>query len=114
MKKILLALSAAGVAMAAVPIAAHADDRPLPQVCLKWKDGYCVSMHRVKGTPPPYSSGYVFGPTYGYTAYTALPQPLVTYYHLNDANRYVYSNGYVYVVDPTTYAVTKVIDTFRP
>jgi hypothetical protein len=31
---------------------------------------------------------------------------------LNNGDRYVYNNGYVYVVDPTTYAVTPVIDTF--
>ena len=35
------------------------------------------------------------------------------YYHLDPNDRYVYSNGYIYVVDPTTYAVTRVIDTDR-
>lgn len=110
MKKILLVLAGTGVAMAAVPTVATAD-QPLPQVCLKWKDGVCVSTHRVKGTPPPFSSGYVFGPTYGYTTLSTLPPEAVTYYKLGDSNRYVYTNGYIYVVDPATYAVTRVIDT---
>jgi hypothetical protein len=110
MRNVLLALSGAAVALTAAPAALSADP-PLPQVCLKWRDGVCVSTHRVKGTPPPFSSGYVFGPTYAYTPFTALPAPAVSYYHLNSDNRYVYANGYLYVIDPTTYAVTRVIDT---
>jgi hypothetical protein len=109
MRKVLLALSGVGVALTAVPPALQA--QTLPQVCMKWKDGVCVSTHRVKGTPSPYSTGYVFGPTYGYTTYSGLPQPAVTYYKLGPDNRYVYSNGYIYVIDPTTYAVTRVVDT---
>jgi len=111
MRKVLLALSGAAVALTTAPAALRADP-PLPQVCLKWKDGVCVSTHRVKGTPSPYSTGYVFGPTYGYTPYSDLPQPIVTYYKLAPDGRYVYSNGYVYIVDPATGAVTKVLDTY--
>ena len=107
MKKILLALSGAAIAAATTIPAAQAKT----YVCTKWRDGICVSTHRVKGTPP-YKVGYAFGQTYAYTPYGTLPQPVVTYYKLNDSDRYVYSNGYVYVVDPTTYAVTRVIDTF--
>jgi hypothetical protein len=109
MRKVLLALSGAAVALTAAPAALRADP-PLPQVCLKWKDGVCVSTHRVKGTSP-YKRGYVFGPTYGYTTYNTLPPPAVAYYHLDPNGRYVYSNDYIYVVDPTTYAVTRVLDT---
>lgn len=109
MRKILFALSGVAVAMAAVP--AGAKDKTY--VCTKWNNGVCVSTHRVKGTPP-YKVGYVFGPSYGYTAYSALPGPVTSYYHLDSNGRYVYSNGYVYVVDPTTYAVTRVIDPFSP
>jgi hypothetical protein len=36
---------------------------------------------------------------------------VVTYYHLGTNERYVYSDGYIYVVDPSTYAITRVIDT---
>lgn len=105
MRKILLALSGAAVALTA----AQLDAKDKTYVCTKWKDGLCTSTHRVKGTAP-YKVGYVFGPDYTYTTYSALPQPVVTYYHLDANGRYVYSDGYVYVVDPTTYAVTRVLD----
>jgi hypothetical protein len=71
-------------------------------------------MHRVKGTPPAREVGYVYGPSFSYTPVTDLPQPVVTYYKLGPDMRYVYDNGYLYEVDPTTYAVTKVIDTYSP
>jgi hypothetical protein len=105
MQKILLALSGAAVALAVTPTSATAKT----YVCTKWRDGVCVSTHRVKGTPP-YKVGYVFGPNYTYTTYSDIPQPVVTYYKLDSNGRYVYSDGYVYVVDPTTYAVTRVLD----
>jgi hypothetical protein len=111
MRNVLLALSGVAVALTAVPAPLLADP-PLPQVCLKWRDGICVSTHRVKGTPAPYATGYVFGPTYSYTPYNELPQPVATYYKLAPDGRYVYSNGYVYVVDSATGAVTKVLDTY--
>lgn len=105
MRKFLLALSGAAVALAVTPTSVTAKT----YVCTKWSDGVCVSTHRVKGTPP-YKVGYVFGPNYTYTTYSDIPQPVVTYYKLDSNGRYVYSNGYVYVVDPTTYAVTRVLD----
>jgi hypothetical protein len=103
MRKTLLAISGLAVALTAAPATAKT------YVCTKWKDGVCVSTHRVKGVAP-YKVGYVFGPTYAYTPVSDIPQPVVTYYHLDSKGRYVYSNGYVYVVDPTTYAVTRVLD----
>ena len=107
MRKILLALTGAAVALTGAPSLAKA---PKTFVCTSWKDGICVGTHRVRGMPDPYKVGYVFGPDYAYTTYSNIPQPLVTYYHLDPSGRYVYSNGYVYVVDPTSYAVTRVID----
>lgn len=53
--------------------------------------------------------GYDFGPTYTYTDFTALPQPIVTRYHLHRHFRYVNQNGFVYVVNPNTYRVVRVI-----
>ncbi|MFL6848391.1 MAG: hypothetical protein ACJ8EI_08475 [Sphingomicrobium sp.] len=106
MRKVFLALTGAAVALATAP----ADAKPKTYVCTRWHDGVCVSTHRVKGTAP-YATGYVFGQTYAYTPFSALPQPVVTYYKLSPNERYVYSNGYVYVVDPATWAVTRVIDT---
>ena len=104
MRKVLLVLTGAAVALTAAPASAKT------YVCTKWDSGVCVSTHRVKGRPA-YQVGYVFGPNYAYTSVSALPAPVVTYDSLTASNRYVYSNGYIYVVDPTTYAVTKVIDT---
>jgi hypothetical protein len=107
MRKVALALSSAAVALAVAATSAPAKT----YVCTKWDNGVCVSMHRVKGTPP-YAVGYVFGPSYSYTPPTDLPQPVVTYYKLGSDKRYVYKDGYLYEVDPTTYAVTQVIDTY--
>jgi hypothetical protein len=108
MRTFVLALSAAAIALTAGgPASAKT------YVCVKWDNGVCVSMHRVKGEQPaPYAVGYVFGPKYSYTAVSDIPQPVVTYYKLGSTDRYVYSNGYLYEVDPSSYAVTKVIDTW--
>jgi hypothetical protein len=108
MRKILIGLTGAAVALTA---ASAADAKVKTYVCTKWKDGLCVSTHRVKGEPAAYKVGYVFGPDYSYTTYTTIPSQVSTYYKLDSSGRYVYSDGYVYVVDPTTYAVTRVIDT---
>jgi hypothetical protein len=107
MRKILLALSAAAVTLTAAPTIA----KEKTYVCTKWDNGVCLSMKRVKGTPPR-AVGYVFGPNYTYTPVTDLPAPAVTYYKLGTDFRYVYDNGYIYVVDPTSGAVTRVIDTY--
>jgi hypothetical protein len=107
MKTALLTFMGAAVALTVAPAPLQAKT----YVCTKWRSGVCVSTHRVKGVAP-YKVGYVFGPTYDYTTYSTLPAPLVSHYHLDSDGRYVYSNGYVYVVDPTTYAVTRVIDMF--
>ena len=54
--------------------------------------------------------GTVFGPNYTYYApFSTIPQTVVTQYHLTPGYRYVTADGYVYVVDPHTYAVTRVI-----
>ncbi len=55
------------------------------------------------------SNGYRFGPRYSYTSYNALPPAYVSRCHLSRHYRYVYNDGYIYQVDPTTYAVTQVI-----
>jgi hypothetical protein len=108
MKKVLFALAGAGLVLSAAPASAQKT-----YVCTKWNDGVCVSTHRVKGTPP-YKVGYVFGPSYSYSAVTDIPQPVVTYNKLGSDRRYVYNDGYLYEVDPSTYAVTRVIDTYAP
>ena len=53
--------------------------------------------------------GYAFGPSYAYTDYGALPQPMVRRHHLRNNFRYVNRDGFVYVVNPRTYRVVRVI-----
>lgn len=54
--------------------------------------------------------GHRFTRSYRYTSYNALPRTYVTRYHLSPRYRYVYTDGYIYQVDPTTYAVTRVLN----
>lgn len=107
MRTMLFALSAA-----AVPFATSAIASPpvTGEVCTKYEHGVCTSTHKVRGSPG-YKVGYVFGPNYTYTSVSDLPQPMVVQYKLNPNERYVYSDGYIYVVDPSSYAVTRVITT---
>jgi hypothetical protein len=105
MRKVLLALSGVAVALTTAPAASKT------YVCTRWQDGVCVTQKRVKGRPP-YQVGYVFGPDYAYTSVTDIPAPVVSYYHLGTDRRYVYDNGYIYVIDPANNAVVRVIDTY--
>ena len=110
MTKIFLALGAAAVAMSAVP--AEAKHYTNHVRCSKWRHHRCVAWHRMtrmQARRAGYRVGYRFAPTYAYTDYSALPQPVVTRYHLRDNWRYVNQNGRIYVVSPTTYRVTRVI-----
>ena len=109
MRNVLLALSAAALFLSAAPTVAGS---PKAFVCTKWDNGVCVSTHRVRGTPPR-DVGYVFGPKYTYTPVSDIPEPVVTYYKLGPDYRYVYNDGYLYEIDPNTYAVIKVVDTYR-
>jgi hypothetical protein len=103
MIKSLIVLGAAAVAFTAVPAAA----RPHHMACAKMRHGHCAVWAR------GYTVGYRFGPSYAYTDYSALPRPYVTRYHLNDNYRYVRTGNTIYVVDPTTYAVTRVLNGIR-
>ena len=114
MNKLLIALTGAAVAatgFAAAPAQArHYTHRA---VCTRWHNHRCVAWRDLTRAQArrraAYRMGYVFGPNYGYTAYSALPHPYVVRYHLNPDYRYVYNGGYIYVVDPTSYAVTRII-----
>jgi len=101
------ALFALGVATAAIVASAPADARHNSHryACTQYRHGHCVQSHR-------YNVGYRFGRTYSYTSYNALPRTYVTRYHLGPRYRYVYQNGYIYVVDPTTYAITRILNAF--
>lgn len=109
MMKSIFVLGAAAVAFTAMP----ADGRQYSNTiaCSGWRNGQCVAWNRLtKEQAARISVGTVFGPDYTYYApFSSIPQTVVTQYHLSPDYRYVTADGYVYVVDPHTYAVTQVI-----
>lgn len=88
MLKTLIAVTAAAAAVAATP---------------------AMARHHHHAHVTVYRVGYAFGPSYTYTDFSTLPQPIVTRYHLRDSFKYVNENGYVYVVNPSNYRVVRVI-----
>ena len=111
MMKGFLALGVAAVALTATPSDARRHYTNLTK-CQKWRHGECVKwkrMTRAEARRAGYRVGYNFGPTYAYTDIGALPQPIVTRYHLRPTFRYVNQDGFVYVVNPRTYRVVRVI-----
>lgn len=111
MKLVFLALGAAAVAFSAAPADARRHYSNVTK-CSKWRHGNCVSWQRLtRGAAmrAGYNVGYNFGPDYSYSDLDALPQPVVTRYHLGSDYRYVNRDGNVYVVNPHTYRVTRVI-----
>ena len=111
MTKVLLALGAAAVALTAVP--AEARHYTNYTTCTKHRHGRCVAwrkLTRAQARRRGYAVGYRFGPSYSYVDVGTLPQPVVTRYHLGSNFRYVNQNGYVYVVNPHTYRVVRVIN----
>ena len=111
MTKIILALGAA-VALTATPSVAERHYSNVSE-CTKWRHGQCVAYHRLtRGAArrAGYDVGYNFGPNYAYADLGTLPQPVVTRYRLGNNYRYVNRDGYVYVVNPHTYRVVRVIN----
>ncbi len=111
MSKALLALTGAAVAAAGL-IAAPAHARRYSNViqCSGWRNGQCTSWNRLTVKQArSIQVGYVFPKNYTYTAFSTLPQTVVTQYSLSPDAHYVSSNGYIWVVDPNTNAVTRVI-----
>jgi hypothetical protein len=110
--KMLLALAGAAVVMSAAPAEARHHRHHAAMVCAKYRHHHCVAYRAASLRPHlvRYRTGYVFGPSYNYTAYSALPAPYVTRYHLSPDYRYVYSGNTIYVVDPTSYAITRIIN----
>ena len=109
MTKAFLALGAAAVAISALPAEARHYSNTI--ACSGWRNGQCVAWNRLtKEQAAKVTVGTVFGPNYSYYApFSSIPQTVVTQYHLTPSYRYVTADGYVYVVDPHTYAVTQVI-----
>ena len=110
MTKAFLALGAAALALTGIGASTTAEARSKhhSRVCKKWRHHHCVSYGY--GRHARWTTGYRFGPRYAYTSYRMLPRTYVTRYDLNPDYRYVYRDNYIYVVDPRTYAVTRVID----
>ena len=119
MLKLVLAIGAAATALSAGPAFAkpHYDNgnRHHGRSCAEWHHGHCARWdnhgYRVSSARhAAWRSGYRFGPRYSYTAYDALPRTYVQRYDLNPDYRYVYRDNYIYVVNPRTYAVERIID----
>lgn len=110
MKKLLLALGIAAVALSAAPAEARHYSNVVK--CTKHRHGRCVRWNRLtrgQAQRAGFAVGHEFGPNYTYVDVGALPQPVVTRYHLGPSFRYVDENGYVYVVSPDTYRVVRVL-----
>lgn len=109
MTKAFLALGAAAVAMSAVPAGARQYSNTI--ACSGWRNGVCVAWNRLtKEQAAKVAVGTVFGPNYTYyVPFSSIPQTVVTQYHLTPTYKYVTADGYTYVVDPNSYAVTQVI-----
>jgi hypothetical protein len=111
MKKLVLALGAAAVALTATQADARRHYTNVMK-CTKYRHGRCVAWHRLtrrQALRAGYRVGYNFGPSYSYVDVGALPGTVVTRYRLRSNFRYVNRNGYVYVVNPRTYRVVRVI-----
>ena len=111
MIKAFLALGTAALVMSGAP--AEAKRYTNVTRCAKYRQGHCVKWKRLtvkQARRAGYRVGYRFGPRYAYTSYRALPRTYVRQYDLSPRYRYVYRDNYIYQVDPTTYAVTRVID----
>jgi hypothetical protein len=111
MKAFLLVAAGAAVALTGAPADAKRYTNHVE--CAKWRHGRCVAYRRLtvrQARRAGYGMGHRFGPNYRYTAYNSLPRTYVSRYNLSPNNRYVYTNGYIYQVDPTTYAVERVIN----
>jgi len=116
MTKSLLVLGAAAVALTGMTTAAPATAKRYSNqtTCSKYRHGRCVAWKRLTRAQArraaQYRVGYRFGPSYSYTSYSALPRTYVTRYNLRPNYRYVYRDNYVYVVNPRTYAVERILD----
>src|SRR3954447_2567867 len=93
MKKAVLVLSAAAVAVSATPALADHGNRHHGRSCAEWRHGHCArwNNHGYRASSARHAawrSGYRFGPRYSYTAYDALPRTYVRRYDLNPDYRY--------------------------
>ena len=107
MKLLIASTAAAAIALTSAPaVGQHARhsgyDRQDNHHDNGWHKGH--RAHKAK-----WNKGYRFGRNYRYTSYNSLPRTYVRQYNLSPRYRYVYNDGYIYQVDPTTYAVTRIL-----
>jgi len=111
MMKLMLALGTAAVALTAAP--SEARHYTNYTQCVKHRHGRCVAWRRLtraQARRAGFPVGHMFGPSYSYVDIGSLPQPVVTRYRLRPNFRYVNDNGVIYVVNPNTYRVVRVIN----
>lgn len=111
MTKALLGLGAAAIALTAMPASAERHYTNITQ-CVRYHHGRCIAWKRLtrrEARQAGYRVGYNFGPNFAYVDVGSLPQPVVTRFHLGPSFRYVNQDGFVYVVNPNTYRVVRVI-----
>ena len=130
--KTILALAATAVALTGAPAEAKHNsngwnhhNQGTRMVCTKWRHGTCIATHRLglerarevhmrnqmRRQARLFAMGQRVPRSYGYwTPYNQIPQNYVTQYDLNPNYRYINRGGYIYVVDPKTYAVQRVIE----
>ena len=81
-----------------------------------WSGANCPPGLRDKGCMPPgqakklFDVGQRIPSGYSYTPWGTLPGDLRDRYDLDDDYRYIYRDNRVYVVDPATSLVTRIID----
>jgi hypothetical protein len=110
--KPLFTLAAATVAIAFAAAPAAAKDDPSKLGCTQMQNGQCTAWKELTEAQARHVRMHdVFGPNYPYyIKLSALPSDIVRQYDLEARSLYVgTSNGYLFVVDPNGYWVTRVI-----
>jgi hypothetical protein len=111
MKPIFSLAIGAAIALAAAP--ATAKDDPSKLGCTQVQNGQCAAWAELTPQQAKHvRMNDVFGPNYPYyLKVTDLPDDIVRQFDLDARSRYVAtSNGYVFVIDPDGYRVTRVIE----
>jgi len=113
-------IAVATATMALTSISAPAEAR---RVCDHWRGGRCVSWHqsnygmersawahrRNMERRAAWTTGYRVPTDYSYYSYDRIPRTYVDRYHLDPNYRYAYRDNRVYVVNPTTYAIERIL-----
>jgi hypothetical protein len=110
--KALFSVVAAATAIAFAAAPAGAKNDPTKLGCTQMQNGQCAAWAEL--TPQQASRvrmNDVFGANYPYyLKVTDLPEDIAREYGLDPRSRYIAtSNGYIFVVDPEGYEVTRVI-----